>query len=467
MDATHQRLVAALASEVKKFYAQQRPFRVYHGSTNSTRVLDFNRSEMVDVSRFDRVLGVDTKRRTALVEANVPMDRLVDATLAHGLVPPVVMEFPGITVGGGLQGGAGESSSFRWGTFNRTLNWFEIVLADGRVLRPSRTAHADLFWGAAGAYGSLGVVAAAEVQLLPAKRYVQVTYIPVGSFSEATERTVELTKHAKNIDFIDGILFSRDCGVIILGKMSDEPQGPLVHFNQSRDPWFYLHAEKLARANKEHHETVELKDYLFRYDRGAFWMGKHAFARFGVPFNRFTRWLLDPLLHTRRMYEALQASGISQECIIQDIAMPATQTTGFLKFIDHTFEIYPLWLCPLLPDAKSPLLSSSVDAKAIINVGVWSLYSRSQEEFIRANRTLEQGIQRFGGKKWLYAHSFYTPKEFWKLYDKTWYDNLRSKYHATTLPDVYEKAGKQKLAKVSAKRGALFALLGLRGIRVK
>jgi FAD/FMN-containing dehydrogenase len=41
------------------------------------------------------------------------MDKLVKATLKYGLVPPVVTEFPGITVGGAIQGAAAETSSFR------------------------------------------------------------------------------------------------------------------------------------------------------------------------------------------------------------------------------------------------------------------------------------------------------------------------------------------------------------------
>lgn len=41
--------------------------------------------------------------------------------------------------------------------------------------------------------------------------------------------------------------------------------------------------------------------------------------------------------------------------------------------------------------------------------------------------------------KWLYAHTYYTEEEFWDIYDRKWYDDLRVKYHATTLPSVYEK----------------------------
>jgi FAD/FMN-containing dehydrogenase len=50
------------------------------------------------------------------------MDALVAATKAHGLVPLVVPEFPGITTGGAFSGTSGESSSFREGFFDHTIN---------------------------------------------------------------------------------------------------------------------------------------------------------------------------------------------------------------------------------------------------------------------------------------------------------------------------------------------------------
>ena len=52
-----------------------------------------DRSKTVDTSRLNRVLYVNTDPEDsyALVQPNVPMDRLVEATLEYGLVPPVVM----------------------------------------------------------------------------------------------------------------------------------------------------------------------------------------------------------------------------------------------------------------------------------------------------------------------------------------------------------------------------------------
>lgn len=112
MDA-HDKAVAAIAARVRQFYDRKEPYRIYHGSTNSTRRSRVQLDKMIDTSGLSRVLKVDSERMTALVEPNVPMDSLVDATLKHGLIPPVVMEFPGITVGGGFAGTSGESSSFK------------------------------------------------------------------------------------------------------------------------------------------------------------------------------------------------------------------------------------------------------------------------------------------------------------------------------------------------------------------
>ena len=121
---------------------------------------------MLDVSALNRVLKVDVERKVAYVEPNVPMDRLVEATLPYGLVPPVVMEFPGITVGGGFAGTAGESSGFKYGFFDRIVNWIEIVLPNGEVVTASPNERQDLFHGAAGSFGTLGVTTLLEVQLV-------------------------------------------------------------------------------------------------------------------------------------------------------------------------------------------------------------------------------------------------------------------------------------------------------------
>lgn len=97
----HKSTVATLASKVKQFSASKTPFRIYHGSTLSTRHSPRQRNRIIDVSSLNHVLKFNKADKTVLVEPNVPMDQLVDATLAQGYLPKVVMELPNITVGGG------------------------------------------------------------------------------------------------------------------------------------------------------------------------------------------------------------------------------------------------------------------------------------------------------------------------------------------------------------------------------
>jgi Delta24-sterol reductase len=96
----HNAAVKAIAADVASFYKRQVPFRLYHGSTNSTKETKVDRSRMINTTNLNHVLKVDEANKTCLVEPNVPMDQLVDELLPHGLLPKVVMEFPGITVGG-------------------------------------------------------------------------------------------------------------------------------------------------------------------------------------------------------------------------------------------------------------------------------------------------------------------------------------------------------------------------------
>ncbi|KAK3934096.1 FAD-binding domain-containing protein [Diplogelasinospora grovesii] len=439
-------------------------FRIFHGSTNSTRPARKQRT--ADISALSNVLRVDPVTQTALLEPNVPMDKLVRATLPHGLIPPVVMEFPGITVGGGYAGSAGESSSFRYGYFDQTVNWVEIVLANGNVVRASATENPDLFKGAAGALGTLGITTLIELRLIKAKRYVKTTYHRTSSIREAVEKIRLETEDPAN-DYVDGILFSETFGVIITGQLTDdkpESEG-VLSFSRPWDPWYYLHVkEKMhptspstAAQAKPVVEYLPILEYLFRYDRGAFWIGVEAFKYFGlVPFNRLTRWFLNDFMHTRMLYRALHGSGVSSSVIVQDLSLPYSTAEEFISYSARELGVWPLWLCPLRemsPPSFHPCTtlphnhSHSKDAQSgstsrpqpMLNIGLWGRGAKRVAAFIQQNRDIENALARLGGRKVLYSHTYYTEEEFWNLYGWMWYEGLRQRYDATTLPTVYDK----------------------------
>ncbi len=75
-------------------------------------------------------------------------------------------------------------------------------------------------------------------------------------------------------------------------------------------------------------------------------MGTYAFKKMQLPFNRMTRFLLDPLMHTRTLYRFLHAINISQRQIIQDFCLPKENVLSFMKYVDKKVKVYPIWLLP-------------------------------------------------------------------------------------------------------------------------
>jgi len=94
----HNAAVSHISAQVASFHQRKVPFRLYHGSTNSTNHRKVDPLRMVDTSQLNHVLKIDKQIMTALVEPNVPMDQLVEELGREGMLPRVVMEFPGITV---------------------------------------------------------------------------------------------------------------------------------------------------------------------------------------------------------------------------------------------------------------------------------------------------------------------------------------------------------------------------------
>ncbi|KAF7929981.1 uncharacterized protein EAE97_009578 [Botrytis byssoidea] len=472
----HNQTVEKISANVRQFYDRKEKFRINHGSTNSTRN-NAKGKNIINIGGLSHVLEVNPTTQTAWVEPNVPMDRLVEETLKYGLVPPVVMEFPGITAGGGYAGTSGESSSFRHGFFNETINRVEMILADGQIIQCSNTERPDLFHGAAGAVGSMGVTTLVELQLQKAKKYVETTYHPVSDMPDAIKKIEEMTADP-TIDYVDGIMFSKKKGAIVTGRLTDTPteNTPVQRFSSASDPWFYMHVESSIDSSQfSPRFAIPLAEYFFRYDRGAFWVGASAFKYFSFPFNKFTRWFLDDFLHTRMLYTALHTAGMPPGYIVQDLALPYSTATEFVDYTDEYFGIYPLWLCPLkqspMPTMHPHSASYEADGKTLkplMNIGLWG-YGK-EKDLVKANISLEKKLKELGGMKWLYAQTYYNEEQFWEMYDRKWYDGLREKYGATTLPSVYEKvkaAPKTDVAKtlsISEKILKAWPISGFHGI---
>jgi len=69
-------------------------------------------------------------------------------------------------------------------------------------------------------------------------------------------------------------MFAKERGVVRVGRPTDSTSRTSLYSNSHnhQNPWFYMHAEEVIKSSpsKLAMEIIPIRDYLFRYDRGAF-----------------------------------------------------------------------------------------------------------------------------------------------------------------------------------------------------
>lgn len=441
--AEHQVVVNKISSEIKEYNSSHnnKKLRFDHGSTNSTRdQSDKDKYYFIDISNLGDVLEVNTEHLYALVEPSVSMDKLAKFTLEYGLIPPVVMEFPGITAGGAVNGATLEASSYKYGQFNDNCLEYEIILGNGDVIKASEKENKDLFYGISGSYGSLGLLTLIKVKLIQIKPYVRTIFSYLSGYEKTIHELKNLTT-AKEVDFVDSIIFSPIDSVVMEGYFHELKDEHLETFSKGSDEWFYERAKKVVHDKQKYEEIIPIYDFLFRYNRGAYWMGDYIFPLLHIPDDRITKTVLNPVMNTRKLYDGLHASNISQDFFIQDFYCPLENALKFLEKSEKKLEIFPIWLCPMKPAVEDQKLSPSfIETDLIIDIGIWGQSDKYLLDKIGLNRYFEIFAKELNSRKMLYAHAYYTEKEFWSIYEKKWYEHLRKKYFADKVfPDIWQK----------------------------
>src|ERR1700728_277061 len=157
---------------------------------------------VLSLNRMDRIREVDPTSNTITCEAGVTLQRTREAAAAVDRLYPQLLPSEGTcTIGGNLSTNAGGTAAIAHGIARSHALGIEVVLADGRVLnnlnklKKDNTGY-DLQNLFIGAEGTLGVITAAVLRLVPRPRSVDTAYAGVSSpeaaldlLGLATERT--------------------------------------------------------------------------------------------------------------------------------------------------------------------------------------------------------------------------------------------------------------------------------------
>lgn len=127
---------------------------------------------IVDLSALRTVHTVDRDRTT--VDAGLRWDDLVSITRASSLIPPVLPDHLGLSVGGTLSVGGISGTSFRHGAQVDHVTELEVVTGAGELVRCTPTQAGDLFDAALAGLGQCGIIVRATLGLVPAHTRVRV-----------------------------------------------------------------------------------------------------------------------------------------------------------------------------------------------------------------------------------------------------------------------------------------------------
>lgn len=178
-------------SEVVKACAEASvPVVPVAGNTGLAGGASADRAVMISVERLNAIREIRSEARIAIVEAGVILSQLHEATDAHDLVFPLTFGARGSAmIGGCLATNAGGSNVVRYGSTRGLCLGLEVVLPDGRVLDLMTELHKDnsgydlrdLFIGAE---GTLGIITAAVLKLMPKPRAYATAMLAVPDLSD-------------------------------------------------------------------------------------------------------------------------------------------------------------------------------------------------------------------------------------------------------------------------------------------
>eukprot|EP00245_Coleochaete_scutata_P004582 TRINITY_DN17301_c0_g1_i1.p1 TRINITY_DN17301_c0_g1~~TRINITY_DN17301_c0_g1_i1.p1 ORF type:complete len:580 (-),score=128.42 TRINITY_DN17301_c0_g1_i1:523-2220(-) len=446
------------------------------------RNADYKRARRyeVDLSNFRNILNIDRVNMVARVEPLVSMGQLSRVTVPMGLALAVVPELDDLTVGGLINGYGIEGSSHIYGLFSDTVVAYEIILGDGRLVRATKdNEYSELFYAIPWSQGTLGLLVAAEIKMIEVGPYMKLTYKPVrGSLREIAQAYIDSfvppdgdqDNPAKVPDFVEGMVYTRDSGVMMTGRYASAEEAKLPGNKINCvgwwwKPWFYQHAAA-AIEKGTFVEYIPTREYYHRHTRSLYWEGKLILPFADQFWFRFLLgWMMPPKVSFLKLTQGEAIRNYYHERhVCQDMLVPIYRIADALEFNESELEIYPIWLCPhrlfklpmpgvmIGPEKDFEKMQRPGDtdyAQMWTDIGLYyapgPVLRREDFDGAAACSRMEQFLIDSNSFQALYAVTELNESDFWRMFDRSLYEKCRAKYSAIgTFMSVYYKSKKGK-----------------------
>jgi FAD/FMN-containing dehydrogenase len=140
------------------------PISIGGGRFSQGGQIAYPNSLHIDMRNMDQVVAFDAEKKEITVQAGITWRKLQEHIDASDLSVKIMQTYANFTVGGSLSVNV-HGRYIGEGPLIHSVTSIRMVMADGTVWSASRAENAELFFGAIGGYGGLGVIVEATLQL--------------------------------------------------------------------------------------------------------------------------------------------------------------------------------------------------------------------------------------------------------------------------------------------------------------
>jgi cytokinin dehydrogenase len=165
-------------AEVVRFARENRLHVATRGAAHSQSHLAVSDGGiLLSMGSMGRIVSLDPEGETVDVEPGVVWRDLVHHTLRFGLLPRVLTNNLGVTVGGTLSMAGVGVASFRYGTQGDNVAELDAVTGTGESFTCSPSLRPDLFWGVIAGLGQVGILTRARLELRRVRPMTRTYYL--------------------------------------------------------------------------------------------------------------------------------------------------------------------------------------------------------------------------------------------------------------------------------------------------
>lgn len=281
---------------------------------------------LIALTRLNRILSIDTRRRRAVIEPGVVNAKLSEATAPFGLLyAPDPSSQTACTIGGNVAENAGGPHCLKYGTTTNHVVALEVVLPDGSLARlgspQGEPWGPDLVGLFVGSEGMFGIALEITVRLEPipgAIRTLLADFLTVRDATEAVGSIVAAGIVPAALEMLDqACIEAVEASIYAAGYPTDAAAVLLVELDGTRSS-VDIEAHLVAEILRSHRARA-VRSAESAADRARLWQGrKKAFGAMGR---------------------------VAPDLVVQDAVVPRSSLPVILETIGEIGRRYDLIVC--------------------------------------------------------------------------------------------------------------------------